>query len=160
MEQDVHVTSSQSGSAQGRRLVRPILLELAPLVSFSCAYLLALWVFGVDKHYSVSLLLLVFAVGFAVSGLGWFSIGERGWGWKILGARLLVVVAAFAMGTVLTLAGLSYIGCESRCSDDTSFALSAGFVSATIAVWIVALASPVVSAVALAIWLRRHRVAP
>jgi hypothetical protein len=128
-------------------LAPAILLELVPLFSLVSAYAMAL-LFIPDAAW----LPLIAALGFGVSGLGWFYVGKTAWGWKMLGGRLIVVVAAAAMGFWVIFTGLSYVGCESsRCGDDRP---GAALVWVTATIWMVAVVSPIASAIALALWMR------
>jgi hypothetical protein len=146
-------TAISSGApVQTRSLAMAMLLELVPLFSLISAYVMALLLI----ESGASVLALIAALGFSVSGLGWFYVGKTVWGWKVLGGRLIVVVAAAAMGFWVLASSLSALGCESsRCVDDGPQVANA-FVWATAVVWMVALLSPIASALTLAMWVRRH----
>jgi hypothetical protein len=143
-----------------RSFARPILLELAPVISLVCAYVVAGILFGLfakagsGNEGLIGFVPPIVALVFGFSGLGWLSVGERRWGWTILGGRAVVAVAAVAMGTWWFVASLSYALCESRC--ERYDAPGEALVWTTATVWIIALVSPVASAVALGFWLRRH----
>ena len=145
----VTLRSRRAAPIQPPYLAQAILLELVPLFSLGSAYAMAL-LFIPDAAW----LPLIAALGFGVSELGWFYVGKNALGWKVLGGRLIVVVAAAAMGSWVIFTGLRYLGCESsRCGDERP---GAAFVWVTATVWMMAVVSPIASAIALALWVRRH----
>lgn len=141
--------------AAGRpSLAQAILLELVPLISLISAYATALLTMGTGAW----ILALVAALGFGVSGLGWFYVGKTAWGWEVFCGRLIVVVTAIAMGFSVLLSALRcFDSSAGRCAPGNAPAGPGGaFVWATAVVWMIAALSPIASAIALAIWLRRQ----
>jgi hypothetical protein len=129
-----------------------MLLEVVPLVSIFLAYVLILASTG--KPALVASILP--ALGFALSGLGWFYVGETSLGWKLLAGRVAVVAAAAALGYWFVASVFTEALCETPgCESDTS-GPGGTFVLTTAVVWTIALLWPVISAIAIAIWLRRE----
>lgn len=145
------------GSREQASLARPVLLELVPLGSLISTYAVSLVVFGPWQVSPAGIVPLVLAVGFLVSGLGWFSIGEPSWGWRILCVRLVVVIAAIAMASWYAGNAIGAALCDSdRCSDGYGTGPGPLFLGTLVLVWGFALLSPLASAVALVIHMRRE----
>ena len=130
-------------------MLRPVILELLPLIALVCALALIVASIPFQDGGARSLILapaFIVATGFLVSGLGWFAAGH-----KPLAIALLVgrgVVLLYLAWSVVE--GLFYIGCE-RASGCGGRPTSALIVLAMLAVAVLA---PLVSAAALAITIR------